>query len=417
MPPLPESGSDLWVVGAGIGGLALAHAWARHPELSAHRLTLMEQASELAEVGAGIQLGPNATRLLRHWGLESALQELVCVPEAIEAFNARGELVGRLVLADGFEARYGSPYWTLHRADLHRVLLESVKSSGQIALELGHSVESVHSPASGQGLEVHLVGQTQPRRVSGLVAADGVWSTVRRSHWPHSVWQDTGQVAYRSVVPMSEVPKPLRGARVGVWMLPKMHVVAYPIRGGQLLNLVVLLEHQGAGLGLGWDQRPSAHVREADFAKALDRCPVQLRDLLACAPDWQAWPLVAGQPLGRPEDMTRGLVALLGDAAHPMLPYMAQGAGMAIEDAHVLVQLALAQVRSGEWHLHQWLAQYAQQRWARCARVQRKAMRNGHWFHATGWKAWIRDWGLRVQGPRIMDVPWLYEASSDAMSP
>ena len=83
----------------------------------------------------------------------------------------------------------------------------------------------------------------------------------------------------------------------------------------------------------------------------------------------------------------------------------------------IRVQLALAQVRSGEWHLHQWLAQYAQQSWARCARVQRKAMRNGHWFHATGWKAWIRDWGLRVQGPRIMDVPWLYEASSDAMSP
>lgn len=173
--------------------------------------------------------------------------------------------------------------------------------------------------------------------------------------------------------------------------------------------MVVLLEHLGDGVSLGWDQRPSPGSLEADLAQCQQRCPSDLRALLACSPEWRVWPLVASQPLSGPGDMAKGAVALLGDAAHPMLPYMAQGAGMAIEDAQVLVSLALKQVQSGPLDVVDLFERYAQVRWARCARVQRKAIRNGQWFHASGLKAWIRDLGLSTMGGRVMDVPWLYK--------
>lgn len=423
----PAAQDRPWLVaGAGLGGLALMHAWSLHPELQSQPLTLVEQSLTLSEVGAGVQLGPNATRILRQWGLEPALRDLVCQPELIQARNAQGQVVGELPLAQAVEQRYGSPYWCVHRGDLHRVLLQAVQQSVQRgdaqALQLGTTVEAVKalSQSEGSGLQVGLRQQGRELefvKAQALIAADGVWSAVRRSHWPHSVWKDSDQVAYRTLVPMDQVPPAWRAARVQLWMLPLMHVVAYPIQGGRSLNVVVLLEHQGQGVPMGWDERPQPQWVQHDFEQALSQCPADLRELLACAPEWRVWPLVAAHPLQSPADMAQGAVALLGDAAHPMLPYMAQGAGMALEDAQVLVQLARAHARAGTLKADTLFEHYAQARWARCARVQRKAMRNGHWFHASGVWAWARDLGLRSQAQRIMDVPWLYQGTgADAAS-
>lgn len=405
----PEASSTLMVVGAGIGGLALAKAWTSCAELAGHSLTVLDQASELTEVGAGIQLGPNATRVLKAWGLEPALRPHLAVPDGIEVFNERGRRVGWLDLGGAFAQRHGAPYWTVHRGDLHRVLLESLAQGDGPPIHLSRQVESIRAGADDQGVALRFAHDEQGMHGSGLIAADGVWSTVRRSHWPHSVWRDTGHVAYRTLVPMDQVPERWHPPRVRVWMLPRMHVVAYPVQGGRSLNMVVLLEHLGEGVSLGWDQRPSPGSLEADLAQCQQRCPSDLRALLACSPEWRVWPLVASQPLTGPGDMAKGAVALLGDAAHPMLPYMAQGAGMAIEDAQVLVSLALKQVQSGPLDVVDLFERYAQVRWARCARVQRKAIRNGQWFHASGLKAWIRDLGLSTMGGRVMDVPWLYK--------
>lgn len=412
--PLPTEAAPPWVVvGAGIGGLALAHAWGANASLATHPLMLIEQAPVLGEVGAGIQLGPNATRLLTQWGLAPALRDHVCSPQSIQARNAQGQLVGELPLGQAVAARYGAPYWCVHRGDLQRVLQDALQAHPRQALHLGTTVDSVHTTGEALGgLSLGLVSGDQPAQTlqaKAVVAADGVWSAVRRSHWPQSVWQDSGQVAYRTLIPMDQVPTPWRAPHVQVWMLPLMHVVAYPIQGGRSLNLVVLLERRGERLPLDWEQRPQAQWVEDDFAQALKACPADLRELLGCAPDWRVWPLVASRPLRGASDMAKGAVALLGDAAHPMLPYMAQGAGMALEDAHALVQLAAEQARQGALDAPSLFAQYAQARWARCARVQRKAMRNGHWFHASGFWAWARDLGLKSQAQRIMDVPWLYQ--------
>ena len=407
--PQPEAPSQLLVVGAGIGGLALAHAWTQQPELDEHTLTVMDQAAQLTEVGAGIQLGPNATRILKAWGLEPALKPFLTVPDGIEALNARGQRVGWLPLGEHCQQAHGAPYWTIHRGDLHRVLLESVRSRGRVAIHLSRTLESIRCESANPSVALKFAHHDEELQGSGLIAADGVWSTVRRGHWPHSVWRDTGQVAYRTLVPMDQVPQRWQSPRVWVWMLPRMHVVAYPIDGGRTLNVVVLMARRGERVELAWDQRPSADSLEADFVHAQHRCPSELKALLACAPDWRVWPLVAGQALRGPQDMARGVVALLGDAAHPMLPYMAQGAGMAIEDAQVLTAMAVEQARSGALNVANLFAQYAQQRWARCARVQRKAIRNGQWFHAVGLQAWARDLGLRAMSERVMDVPWLYQ--------
>ncbi|MEY2781254.1 MAG: 3-hydroxybenzoate 6-hydroxylase 1 [Pseudomonadota bacterium] len=400
---------QLLVVGAGIGGLALAHAWTQRPELAEHALQVVEQAAQLTEVGAGVQLGPNATRILKAWGLEEALKPFLTVPDGIEAMNARGQRVGWLPLGERCQHIHGAPYWTIHRGDLHRVLWESVRSHGRPEVHLSRTLESIRCETADPTVALRFAHHDEELQGTGLIAADGIWSTVRRGHWPKSVWRDTGQVAYRALVPMGQVPERWHSPRVRVWMLPRMHVVAYPIEAGRTLNLVVLMARRGEGMELGWDQRPSAISLEADFAHAQHRCPSELKALLACAPDWRVWPLVAGQALRGPQDMARGVVALLGDAAHPMLPYMAQGAGMAIEDAQVLTALAVKQAQSGTFNVSNLFAQYAQQRWARCARVQRKAIRNGQWFHAAGLKAWVRDVGLCAMSERVMDVPWLYQ--------
>ena len=189
-------------------------------------------------------------------------------------------------------------------------------------------------------------------------------------------------------------------------MAPGLHAAHYLVRGGQWLNLVLLVESDGRDLTQGWDVLRDPQQIQADVQRALRGLCHDLQDVVRSVEQWRAWVLSDRPPLRCAAEMARGPVALLGDAAHPMLPYMAQGAGMAIEDAHVLAQCLLTQPHDPQAALQA----YAQRRWARNARVQNAARRNGQIFHADGVWRFARDLALAVGGARLMDVPWLYGA-------
>jgi salicylate hydroxylase len=395
---------QLLVVGGGIGGLAAALAAAR----AGWQSRVLEQAPVFSEVGAGLQMGPNVTRRLRHWGLIAAAQSLACRPDALVARDAgTGDELARLPLGDAFEARYGAPYLTIARADLHGVLLQSLRGA-EVSLEAGRRVTGwvAGEGDSAPGVAVHLDSSAQPGPAGdALVGADGLWSALRQSLLGDGLPNPSNHVAYRGLVPLDgRVPGGAHLAReVTAWLGPRLHAVSYPVRGGRALNVVCVVEQAIDGQPQGWDQ-PGTSAR---LMAATGPVGGPLRELLQAVPAWGLWVLHDRPPVAGPQQMARGCVALLGDAAHPMRPYLAQGAAMALEDADELGR-SLALVNSRNADLPQALQCYAQARWERVARVQRRSLRNGAIFHASGALRLGRDWALRSLGARIMDLPWLY---------
>ena len=381
------------VVGGGIGGLAAALACAR----AGQGVRLFEQSPVFSEVGAGIQLGPNVVRVLHGWGLGGRLDAVVGRPQVLRVRSAAGggELA-TLVLAGSMEARYGAPYLTIHRADLHALLLAQAQQPG-ISLATGNAVAAVRDTAGA--VQLSLSGGAT---VDGdlLVGADGLWSTVRRA-WPdYRVAQYTGHLAYRALVRQADLPAHLRSADVTVWLGPRLHLVHYPVRGGQWLNVAGFVEGPAPPDLAQWDHQASA----ARLQAALAGTARSLRELAEAVTNWRLWALCGREPVAAPHDMVRGRVALLGDAAHPMLPYLAQGAGMAIEDAAELGRtLAMTDVE-----IPVRLQRYAMNRWERNAQVQRRSRRNGWIFHARGPVRTGRDLSLRLLGERLLDQPGLY---------
>lgn len=392
------------IVGGGIGGLATALALGR----SGHRVEVLEQAPRLAEFGAGIQLGPNAVRRLRALGVEEAVKQVAARPTQLCVRSARtGQELARMRFDAARTRRYGAPYLCVHRADLHEVLRTALvgdAGASQVALRTGVQVSRI---ATRGDERVCAATDTHAWEADGLVGADGVWGSTRAQvidadTAPHR----TGHTAWRALVPQGSLPQALRSDRIQVWLGARVHVVAYPVRAGDFLNLVVLAE---AALPTG----ASADARDWDQAASLGTLQeatgpagaAGLRALLEAVPAWRAWTLHDRAPLTGPAQMARDRIALLGDAAHPMLPYLAQGAGMAIEDAATLAeQLSganAAQVPAA-------FASYAEQRWARNGRVQARARRNARIFHATGLLRLGRDLTLRAGGAKVLDVPWLY---------
>jgi salicylate hydroxylase len=371
---------------------------------------VFERAAELTEVGAGIQMGPHVMRRLHAWGLEADLRERTAVPAVLKACDAlRGGILATLPLAATFQARYGAPYATIHRADLQTILWQAVQREGRADVTL-HStgtawVESVD--------DVHLQleqGENATRRevtAGALIGADGLWSRVRASGWSLPEPAATGHLAYRAMVPQVLLPQRLRSQDVSVWMGPHLHLVTYPVRQGEWLNVVLLLQPQGPVRHVtpGWDMTRAPQDIAQDLQWALKGCCAGVRDLVGLIEQWRVWPLYARTPVAGPDQIARGRVALLGDAAHPMLPYLAQGAGMAIEDADCLAQWWAREALPVPQRLHR----YAEARWQRNARVQLQSRRNADVFHATGLMKWGRDLGLKLIGQRLMDQPWLFE--------
>ena len=385
------------VAGGGIGGLAAALACAR----AGLPVQLFERSPAFAEVGAGIQLGPNVTRLLQAWGQTASLQAVAAYPEnlVIRGVDTGAEL-GRLRLGAQTRARYGAPYATIHRADLQALLLQAVQAEADVALTLDQAVTGFEQDATGVSVQ-HVDGHQTPGAL--LVGADGLWSRVRQHLLGDGAPRLTGHQAYRALLPQAELPAALRCQDVVVWLGTGLHLVQYPVRGGDWLNVVALVEdrtqHQNPGDRSGWDHAALG----ADLQQLLHGAAPALQILVQAMGGWRLWHLQLRDTVASASQMAQGRVALLGDAAHPMLPYLAQGAGMAIEDAQALGQTLAA---SGATPAA--LTQYAQARWQRNARVQKRALRNAWIFHASGPTRWGRDVAMQLLGERLLDLPWLY---------
>lgn len=382
------------IAGGGIGGLAAALRCAA-PEAMVH---VIERAQAFSEVGAGIQIGPNVTRILKAWGLDNAVQSVAAFPDFLRIRQAHsGAQTGQLRLGVTAVARYGAPYATVHRADLHGVLLQAVQEQTRVQLILNQDVTGYAQHTDGVSVQL---ANGEPMMAKALVGADGLWSKLRAQMLGDTAPHFTGHLAYRAMLLQSELPAALRTQSVTVWMGPRLHVVQYPVRRGELLNLVAIVHGPAPSDMTLWDHAANA----ADLARALGDVCGDLKALIEAVPAWRLWPLCDRVPMRGAHQQAQGAVALLGDAAHPMRPYMAQGAGMAIEDADALGQcLAMpgADVPAK-------LAHYAQLRWQRNARVQQRAIRNGQIFHAQGLLRWGRDTSMRLLGEGLLDVPWLY---------
>ncbi len=389
---------EFLIVGGGIGGLSAALACSR----AGARVRVLERAGQLMEVGAGIQMGPNVVRRLHQWGLQRALDEVVALPEAIQARDAiSADLLGELPLANRSMQRYGAPYATVHRADLQQLLLAAVQQQTDTRLTLNACVSSFTQSAGGVILNT---AQGLSLQADALIGADGLWSRVRQCLLGDEAPRVTGHIAYRAMVHQSALPERLRSQLVTAWLGPKLHVVQYPVRRGEWLNVVAVVHGRLSGPETQtWDHQATA----SDLRTALSRAGAHaaLQELVGAIDEWRLWALCDRVPMRGAHEQAQGRVALLGDAAHPMRPYLAQGAGMAIEDADELAR-GLA---SGPHSMADLLQRYAQVRWQRNARVQARSIRNGDIYHAQGLLRWGRDRALALLGPKLMDMPWLYK--------
>lgn len=403
------------IAGGGIGGLAAALGAAR----AGLDVRLYERAAAFSEVGAGVQIGPNVVRRLQAWGLQQALQSVAAFPTRLQVRSAlSGKELGAMPLGATAVDRYGAAYATLHRADLHGLLLAAVSQCPQTELHLGQSIEGFV-----EADEVVTVRTSRGKEVEAdaLIGADGLWSRTRIQLLGADAPRVTGHLAYRAMVPQHALPQALRTDQVTAWLGPRLHAVQYPVRRGELQNIVVIVQGPAPHNLESWDHSANASGLEL----ALQGACTALQDVVRSVaehgggdggqdrlPAWRLWPLCDRPPVRSASEMARGVVALLGDAAHPMRPYLAQGAGMAIEDAAEL-QRALA-MHDLDMPLR--LTRYALNRWQRNARVQARSTRNGRIFHATGPVRWGRDLSLRLLGARLLDVPWLYRGDGAAAS-
>ena len=397
---------DALVVGGGIGGLACALALGR-AELT---VRVLEQASAFGEVGAGLQLGPNAVRVLAEWGLTEALQSCAAFPQALQVRDALGGgRLGRLSLGAEVRARYGQPYATLHRADLHALLLQAVRQRRSVSLQLDARVAGYTESADG----VRLTGEDETEYAArALIGADGLWSRVRSQLLGAQPVRASGHLAYRGMVRSIDLPAFLREPLVTAWLGPRLHVVHYPVRQGDWFNLVVVVQGvlgQGHGGAVGADPQSWTHAAHAeDLKRTLGKTHRHLLEMVDAVPHWTLWPLNDRPPISGPQEHARGRVALLGDAAHPLRPYLAQGAAMALEDAWTLGQLVEQHPVYTQIDWPQLLQRFASARWARNARVQSRSQRNGSIFHASGLVRWGRNAAMSVLGESLLDLPWLY---------
>ncbi|UPJ56244.1 FAD-dependent monooxygenase [Bradyrhizobium sp. 192] len=388
------------IAGAGIGGLTAALALAAR----GFRIVVLEKAERLEEVGAGLQLSPNASRVLVALGLTERLKLRAVVPEAVSIMSARagGELL-RMPLGEAASARAGAPYWVVHRADLQSALAGAVADHPDIDLKLGATFEDVAPHAKGLTV-VHRSGTIRRSDLaSALIGADGIWSTVRQHLFPEVQPRFSGLIAWRGTLDATQLPKDYTARRVQLWMGPNAHLVAYPIAGGRQINVVAVLP--GTWNRPGWST-PGDPLEVMD-AFAAPRWPASARMMLATVDSWRKWALF-GVPDGCP--WSKGPVALLGDSVHAMLPFAAQGAGMAIEDAAVLARHLSFEAAESTAGISAALTQYGRARQARVRRVQRTARQQGRIYHLSGPLAAARDLAIRALGPDRMLArqDWIY---------
>ena len=388
------------VAGAGIGGLTAALALAAQ----GFRVVVMEKAERLEQAGAGLQLSPNASRILVDLGLKPRLAGSAVTPDAINIMSARhGGEIARLPLGEAASFRAGAPYWVVHRADLQAALQAEVNDSPDIELRLGCQFEDVAAHAKGLTV-VQRCGNTRQQELAvALIGADGIWSSVRHHLFPEVQPQFSGLIAWRGTLDATAMPREYTSPRVQLWMGPKAHLVAYPISGARRINVVAIVP--GTWNRPGWSAPGDANEIKAAFSS---RWPATARMLIGAVDEWRRWALFTVPDIG---DWSEGAVALLGDAAHAMLPFAAQGAGMAIEDAAVLAKALSESAGENTAGIPAALKRYGRLRRARVLRVQRAARRSGRIYHLTGPLALARDLTIKAMGAERMLArqDWIYD--------
>lgn len=388
------------VAGAGIGGLTASLALAAQ----GFRVVVLEKAERLEEAGAGLQLSPNASRILVELGLQPRLGPRAVTPDAINIMSARaGGEIARLPLGEAASFRAGAPYWVVHRADLQAALQAEVNDHPDIDLRLGCQFEDVTNHAKGLTV-VQRSGNTRKQELAvALIGADGIWSSVRNHLFPQVQPQFSGLIAWRGTLDATALPREYTAPRVQLWMGPNAHLVAYPISGGRQINVVAIVP--GTWNRPGWSEPGEANEVKNAFAS---RWPATARMLIGAVDGWRKWALFTLPDIG---NWNEGSVALLGDAAHAMLPFAAQGAGMAIEDAAVLAKALSDCAGENVAGIPAALKRYARLRRSRVLRVQRTARRQGRIYHLTGPAALARDLAIKAMGPSRMLArqDWIYD--------
>jgi len=389
------------VAGAGIGGLTAALTLAAQ----GFRVVILEKAERLQEAGAGLQLSPNASRILVELGLQPRLAGAAVTPDAINIMSARGGgEIARLPLGEAASFRAGAPYWVVHRADLQAALQAHVNDSPDIDLRLGCQFEDVTSHAKGLTVLQRCASGRQQELAVALIGADGIWSSVRHHLFPDIQPQFSGLIAWRGTFEATALPREYTSPRIQLWMGPNAHLVAYPISGARRINVVAIVP--GTWNRPGWSAPGDGNEIKAAFATS--RWPATARMLIGAVDEWRRWALFTVPDNGA---WSEGAIALLGDAAHAMLPFAAQGAGMAIEDAAVLAKCLSASAGENTADIPAALKRYGRLRRARVLRVQRAARRSGRIYHLTGALALARDLTIKAMGADRMLArqDWIYD--------
>jgi salicylate hydroxylase len=392
------------VAGAGIGGLTAALALARQ----GFRIVVLEKAERLEEAGAGLQLSPNASRVLIDLGLKPRLAGRAVMPDAISLMSRRsGGEIARLPLGEAASFRAGAPYWIMHRADLQSALLAEVGEHPDIELRLGWQFEDAVTHAKGITVGQRRGMSRQQEVALALIGADGVWSQVRHQLFPETQPRFSGLIAWRGTIDAGQLPRGLAAQRVQLWMGRNAHLVAYPMSGGRQINVVAILP--GTWNRPGWSEPGNAGDIKEQFSS---RWPPSARMMIGAVDEWRRWALFTIRDGGV---WHSGPMALLGDAAHAMLPFAAQGAAMAIEDAAVLAkclgECLLDNSADNTAAITAALQRYAGTRRSRVARVQRHARQAGRIYHLGGAVALARDLVIRFSGAQqlLARQDWIYD--------
>jgi 2-polyprenyl-6-methoxyphenol hydroxylase-like FAD-dependent oxidoreductase len=380
------------IAGGGIGGLATALVLAR----DGHAVTVLEQAASFGEIGAGIQLGPNIFKMFAWLGLTDVVSKVSFFPPGLGMNDVRtGEKVVRVPLGDVSRATYGFPYGVIYRADLHQVFLDACRDLPNITLRTDAKLESFEQTADS--VRVRLAnGETLPG--VALIGADGLWSKVREAVVGDGKPRVSGHIAYRAVLKREDVPAHLWSDDVLLWGGEKTHLVHYPLRRGELFNLVAVFH--SSKYDEGWNTfGDTAELTE----RFRDACP-QVRELLGKIETWKMWVLCDREPV---KNWTDRRVTLLGDAAHPMLQYLAQGAGQAIEDAVVLREA----LRFARGDVPLAFQKYQQARYLRTGRVQLTARFYGDIYHAAGVQRELRNQLFQSgnESAGFAGLKWMYD--------
>lgn len=353
------------IAGGGIGGLAAALALTRE----GFNVHVLEAAPAFEELGAGLQIGPNGGRILQGLGLGAGLDAVAARPETLRLMDAiTGRRLATVPLGKAALDRYGEPYRVMARHALHRLLAEACAASP--SLTISHGFRLQRFDASGQGVRVEGGDRVEPIPGAALIGADGVHSVTRRQLFPDAVARGSGFIALRAVLERGSAAAAWDNA-VTVWMAPDAHLVTYPLNAGGALNLVAVLRDDAV------PEEETRAVGMAQFEAAFDRWTREARDLIAACPSWRIWPLLALPALSRWGD---GPVTLLGDAAHPVLPFLASGAVMALEDAALLAKEVAASRKDPGAAFRR----YETRRLPRARRIQRASARMGEIYHMNG---------------------------------